>query len=146
MRQGASSSISGEGKIISNSYYTYNEATKTISIDIIKFSSTELPYGNYFQFAFKISDGVAYSSLSSWQTIGRRPLNPRLPIYNSYLNDSDNKYGAIAKNNYYKTKVTINFTNLEAASGYAKISLVEIIASYSNSSKSYSCPTTVGLN
>lgn len=146
MRQGASSSISGEGKIISNSYYTYNEATKTISIDIIKFSSSELPYGNYFQFAFKISDGVAYSSLSSWQTIGRRPLKPRLPVYNSYLNDSDNKYGAIAKNNYYKTKVIINFTNLEAASGYAKISLVEIIASYSNSSKSYSCPTTAGSN
>lgn len=136
VRTGNSTSLSGNGSIVSNSFYTYNEETKTINIPSIA-AITSIANGAYYQFAFRVSDGTAYSNKSDWQSVKRKPYLPRTPIYSGYNNHSDDSWGAIAKSNYYKENVTISFTNPTNSTSYAKISSVAITAIYGDSSKDY---------
>jgi hypothetical protein len=48
IRHSSSSSPSGNGSVLSTSYYTYNSTKKTITVNIKSLSSSILPYGNYF--------------------------------------------------------------------------------------------------
>lgn len=145
VRSGTSSSLSGEGTLVSSEYYSYNKSTGTITISIINISTTLIAEGNYFQFAFKVSDGTAESNLSEWQACKRRPKAPILPTYNNYSNHADKiSYGAEALNTFYKNYVTINFTNPSIDTAYAKISSIAVIATYGNSSKEYACSTSSG--
>ena len=143
VRTGDSTSLSGSGSLVSSSFYTYNEETKIINIPSIA-AITSIGNGKYYQFAFKVNDGTTDSTLSSWQSVKRKPLLPRLPTYSNYDNHADNSWGATAKTNYFKDRVTITFTNPSASSGYAKIDTVAIIATYSSISKEYKCSATSG--
>lgn len=137
VRSGSSTSLSGDGTLVSGNLYSYNESSKTIDIPSIV-AITSITAGHYYQFAFKVNDGSADSELTAWQTYKRKPLAPRLPTYSSYNNHAKSDYGATAKSNYYKDQVTINFTCPSASAGYAKIEKVVITATYGNSSKDYS--------
>lgn len=144
VRSGTSSTLSGNGSLVSNDYYSYNETTGTITIPIIGINTSLIAEGNYFQFAFKVSDGITESNLSDWQTYKRRPKSPALPTYNSYSNHADNSYGATATNTFYKNYVTINFTNPDADAACAKISSISVVATYGSGSKEYACSTSSG--
>lgn len=144
VRSGTSSSLSGEGTLVPSEYYSYNKSTGTITIPIISISTSLIAEGNYFQFAFKVSDGTTESNLSDWQTYKRRPKAPALPTYNSYSNHADNSYGATAINTFYKNYVTINFTNPDAEAACAKISSISVVATYGSGSKEYACSTSSG--
>lgn len=144
VRSGTSSTLSGNGSLVSNDYYSYNETTGTITIPIVGISTSLIAEGNYFQFAFKVSDGTAESNLSDWQTYKRRPKAPILPAYNSYSNHADSSYGATATNTFYKNYVTINFTNPDADAACAKISSMAVVATYGSGSKEYACSTSSG--
>lgn len=149
MRTGTSSTLTSATDQIINisSALTLNTSTKTITIDISKIPSTILPYGNYFQFSFKLLDSnKGASDQTSWLTIGQRAYQPRLPTFNSYINDSDTSSGATAKNNYYKEQVTIKGTNPSAAAGYAAISSIQIIAEHSGGTVYTDCSTTLGAS
>ena len=138
VRSGSSSSLSGDGTEITTGF-NYNSETKTINIpDITKISS--ITAGHYYQVAFKVNDGVTNSGLSKWEKceVRRKPFTPRVPTYTGYNNHAKSSYGATAKNNYYKDKVTIKFTCPSASSGYAKINSVVVEAFYNNTSKEYS--------
>lgn len=137
VRSGSSTSLSGNGTLVSESLYSYNESSQTIDIPSIV-AITSITAGYYYQFAFKVNDGSADSELTAWQSYKRKPLAPRVPTYSSYNNHAKSDYGATAKSNYYKDLVTINFTCPAAASGYAKIEKVVITATYGSSSKDYS--------
>ena len=137
VRSGSSTSLSGNGTLVSESLYSYNESSQTIDIPSIV-AITSITAGHYYQFAFKVNDGSADSELTAWQSYKRKPLVPRVPTYSSYNNHAKSDYGATAKSNYYKDLVTINFTCPTAASGYAKIEKVVITATYGSSSKDYS--------
>lgn len=144
VRSGTSSSLSGEGTLVPSEYYSYNKSTGTITIPIISISTSLIAEGNYFQFAFKVSDGTTESNLSDWQTYKRRPKAPALPTYNNYSNHADNSYGATATNTFYKNYVTINFTNPDADAACAKISSISVVATYGSGSKEYACSTSSG--
>lgn len=144
VRSGTSSTLSGNGSLVSNDYYSYNETTGTITIPIVGISTSLIAEGNYFQFAFKVSDGTAESNLSDWQTYKRRPKAPILPTYNSYSNHADSSYGATATNTFYKNYVTINFTNPNADAACAKISSMAVVATYGSGLKEYACSTSSG--
>lgn len=134
MRYSSSSSPSGNGSVLSTSYYTYNSTKKTITVNIKSLSSSILPYGNYFQLRFRVSDGATWSDYSAWQTVKRRPKTPILPTYSSYVTDAAS---TAAKKAYFKSKVTINSSYSVTDAAYAKVSSVNIIAYYSNTSKAY---------
>lgn len=144
VRSGTSSTLSGDGSLVSNDYYSYNETTGTITIPIVGINTSLIAEGNYFQFAFKVSDGTAESNLSEWQSYKRRPKAPILPTYNSYSNHADSSYGATATNTFYKNYVTINFTNPDADAACAKISSMAVVATYGSGSKEYICSTSSG--
>lgn len=144
VRSGTSSSLSGDGTLVSSDYYSYNETTGIITISITGISTSLIAEGNYFQFAFKVSDGTAESDLSDWQTYKQRPKAPILPTYSSYSNHADSSYGATATSTFYKNYVTINFTNPSADAACAKISSVAIVATYGSGSKEYACSTDSG--
>lgn len=144
VRSGTSSTLSGNGSLVSNDYYSYNETTGTITIPIIGINTSLIAEGNYFQFAFKVSDGTTESNLSDWQTYKRRPKAPALPTYNNYSNHADNSYGATATNTFYKNYITINFTNPDADAACAKISSISVVATYGSGSKEYTCSTSSG--
>lgn len=143
VRSGSSSSLSGNGTEITTGF-NYNSETKTINIpDITKISS--ITAGHYYQVAFKVKDDVTDSSLSDWSkcAVRRKPLAPRVPTYTGYSNHAVSSYGATAKSNYYKDKVTIKFTCPSASSGYAKINSVVVEAFYDDTSKEY--PVNYGV-
>lgn len=144
VRSGTSSSLSGNGTLVSSDYYSYNESTGTITIPIIGINTSLIAEGNYFQFAFKVSDGTVESNLSEWQTYKRRPKAPILPTYDNYSNHADNSYGAIATSTFYKNYVTINFTNPDVDTACAKISSIAVVATYGSGSKEYACSTSSG--
>jgi len=144
VRSGTSSALSGDGNLVSNDYYSYNETTGTITISIVGIDTDLIAEGNYFQFAFKVSDGTAESNRSEWQSYKRRPKAPVLPTYNSYSNHADSSYGATATNTFYKNYVTINFTNPSADAACAKISSMAVVATYGSGSKEYACSTASG--
>lgn len=146
IRQGDNPSPSGNGSVISSSYYTYNSSQKSITINIVSLPSSVLSYGNYFQLKFRVSDGSTWSDYSSWQTVARRPKMPILPISSG---NSINSATSNAKAGYYKDKVTINSTYSLTDAGYAKVSSVNIVAYYGSTSKSYtrsSNATTLDLS
>lgn len=147
VRSGTSTSLSGSGKQVNASYYSYNESTNTITVSITNIDTTLIGLGSYFQFAFYVSDGTAKSeNITTWSETKRRPYLPRLPQYKDYVNDSQGDNSSKAKANYYKNKVTINFSNSASAAGYAKISSISIIASYDEDSKEYNTLYTSGNN
>ena len=76
---GASSALSGDGKLVPTGQYSYNNSSKTITIPITTLSTDLVGYGSYFQFRFKVSDGSNVSDFSSWQPVGRRPSLPVSP-------------------------------------------------------------------
>lgn len=139
LRSGSSSTLSGDGSLVSTDKYTYNDSTKTITItasDIAPLVSDS----HYYQFAFTVSDGVASSTKTNWQTVARKPSAPVLPTFNSIVNDG---LTSEAKSNYYKNKVKITFTNPSNSATRAKVTSIVIVASYGGT-KEYACSTTAG--
>lgn len=113
-----------------------NTSTNTITIQINKIPQSMIPYGNLFRFAYELYDGTAGTSLRKepeGQTIARRPFKPK-PMKNiDYVTDAIDSSRAV--DGYYKRKVTINFTREEKAAGYAKLSLVQVVARYGEDQK-----------
>lgn len=145
VRTGTSSTLSGEGTQLTSGF-SYNSETRTINIPSI-FAISSIAAGQYYQFAFKVNDSVTDSNLSDWSKcpVKRKPYEPRFPTNVSYNRHADSSWGANANEGYYKNKVTVSYNNLSAASGYAKISSLEILATYDDSSpKSYPCTLTAG--
>lgn len=139
LRSGSSSTLSGDGSLVSTDKYTYNDSAKTITITASDIASL-VSDGYYYQFAFTVSDGVANSTKTSWQTVARKPSAPVLPTFNSIVNDG---LTSEAKSNYYKNKVKITFTNPSNSATRAKVTSIVIIASYGGT-KEYTCNTTAG--
>lgn len=140
VRSSSNTTFSGDGVSVPIGKDTYSQSTQTINIKLTDIMSL-VPDGYYYQFAFKVSDGISSSDLTAWQNYARKPMAPVLPIYNSYSND---KITSQAKDNYYKKYVTINFTNPANNAARAKITSLGIVAIYDNTSKEYSCSTTPG--
>ena len=124
--------------------FNYDQNTRTINIPdvglIVGAGSKTIKRGEYFQFAFKVSDGGSDSDFSKWTEARRRPYAPRCPSYANY--DVHTIANMTVKAGFYKNKVTVNYTNEEKLSGYAKITALEMIASYGNSSQPYACDFT----
>lgn len=139
LRSGSSSTLSGDGSLVSTDKYTYNDSTKTITITASDIASL-VSDSHYYQFAFTVSDGVASSIKTDWQTVARKPSAPVLPTFNSIVNDG---LTSEAKSNYYKNKVKITFTNPSDSATHAKVTSIVIIASYGGT-KEYTCSTTAG--
>lgn len=139
----SASSISGlesaTEKTVSTNKYSYNDSTKTITITTSDIASL-VADGHYYQFAFTVSDGIASSTKTSWQTYARKPSAPVLPTFSSIKNDG---LTPEAKSNYYKNKVTITFTNPANNAARAKVTSIVIIASYGGT-KEYTCDTSSG--
>lgn len=126
-------------KTVSTDKYSYNDSTKTITITASDIASL-VTDGYYYQFAFTVSDGVASSTKTSWQTYARKPSAPVLPTFSSIKNDG---LTPEAKSNYYKNKVTITFNNPTNNAARAKVTSIVIIASYGGT-KEYTCDTSSG--
>lgn len=126
-------------KTVSTDKYSYNDSTKTITITASDIASL-VTDGYYYQFAFTVSDGVASSTKTSWQTYARKPSAPVLPTFSSIKNDG---LTTEAKSNYYKNKVTITFSNPANNAARAKVTSIVIIASYGGT-KEYTCDTSSG--
>lgn len=139
LRSGSSSTLSGDGSLVSTDKYTYNDSTKTITITTSDIASL-VSDGYYYQFAFTVSDGVASSTKTNWQTVARKPSAPVLPTFNSIVNDG---LTSEAKSNYYKNKVKITFTNPSNSATRAKVTSIVIVASYGGT-KEYTCGITAG--
>lgn len=139
LRSGSSSTLSGDGNLVSTDKYTYNDSTRTITITTSDIASL-VSDGYYYQFAFTVSDGVANSTKTNWQTVARKPSAPVLPTFNSIVNDG---LTSEAKSNYYKNKVKITFTNPSNSATRAKVTSIVIVASYGGT-KEYTCSTTAG--
>lgn len=139
LRSGSSSTLSGDGSLVSTDKYTYNDSTKTITITASDIASL-VSDSHYYQFAFTVSDGVASSTKTAWQTIARKPSAPVLPTFNSIVNDG---LTSEAKSNYYKNKVKITFTNPSNSTTRAKVTSIAIVASYGGT-KEYTCSTIAG--
>lgn len=139
LRSGSSSTLSGDGNLVSTDKYTYNDSTKTITITASDIASL-VSDSHYYQFAFTVSDGVASSTKTDWQTVARKPSAPVLPTFNSIVNDG---LTSEAKSNYYKNKVKITFTNPSNSATRAKVTSIVIVASYGGT-KEYTCSTTAG--
>lgn len=139
LRSGSSSALSGDGSLVSTDKYTYNDSTKTITITTSDIASL-VSDGYYYQFAFTVSDGVASSTKTNWQTVARKPSAPVLPTFNSIVNDG---LTSEAKSNHYKNKVKITFTNPSNSATRAKVTSIVIVASYGGT-KEYACGTTAG--
>lgn len=139
LRSGSSSTLSGDGSLVSTDKYVYNDSTKTITITASDIASL-VSDSHYYQFAFTVSDGVASSTKTNWQTVARKPSAPVLPTFNSIVNDG---LTSEAKSNYYKNKVKITFTNPSNSATRAKVTSIVIVASYGGT-KEYACSTTAG--
>ena len=126
-------------KTVSTDKYSYNDSTKSITITASDIASL-VTDGYYYQFAFTVSDGVASSTKTSWQTYARKPSAPVLPTFSSIKNDG---LTTEAKSNYYKNKVTITFSNPVNNAARAKVTSIVIIASYGGT-KEYTCDTSSG--
>ena len=124
---------------VTSDKYTYNDSAKTITITASDIASL-VSDGYYYQFAFTVSDGVASSTKTSWQTYARKPSAPVLPTFSSIKNDG---LTPEAKSNYYKNKVTITFSNPANNAARAKVTSIVIIASYGGT-KEYTCDTSSG--
>lgn len=126
-------------KTVSTDKYSYNDSTKTITITTSDIASL-VTDSHYYQFAFTVSDGIASSTKTSWQTYARKPSAPVLPTFSSIQNDG---LTTEAKSNYYKNKVTITFSNPANNAARAKVTSIVIIASYGGT-KEYTCNTSSG--
>ena len=141
VRQGSGNSLSGDGILLPSSEYTYNNSTKTLTIPITKISNNYINPGNFFQFCFIVSDGTNTSDKTSWQSIGQRPKFPKLTTLNNFSTD---KISTEAMENYYREKITVQWTNPSADAVCAAISSIKILALYENSSLEFNCPTATG--
>ena len=145
VRSSDSTNLNSADEFEVNSGFSYDSNTKTINIpdiaSIIGASLKKIKAGEYFQFAIKVADGGIESDRSDWTDTKRRPYAPRLPSYNNY--DLGITEGMTVRDDYYKNKITVNYSNAASENGYAKIKLLEIVASYDNtSSQSYTCNYT----
>ena len=147
VRTGTSSALSGSGTQLTSGF-NYNQETKTISIPSIAAISA-ISAGNYYQFAFKVNDGTSDSDLSDWTkcVVKRKPKTPILPSMTSYNRHNDSSWGATAISDYYKDKVTINYTHPSVADGCAKITSLVVLVSYGTATpREYSCTSIAGAN
>ena len=124
---------------VTSDKYTYNDSAKTITITASDIASL-VSDGYYYQFAFTVSDGVASSTKTSWQSYARKPSAPVLPTFKTIKNDG---LTTEAKSNYYKNKVTITFSNPSNNAARAKVTSIVIVASYGGT-KEYTCDTSAG--
>lgn len=145
VRTGSTSSLSGNGTQLTSGF-TYNQETKTINIPSITALSS-ISAGQYYQFAFRVNDGTTDSDLSDWNkcSVKRKPLTPMVPTATGCDTHADSSWGATARNDYYKDKVTISYTNPAATAGYAKITSLVVSVSYGAAApKEYPCTSTAG--
>ena len=132
-RNGNSSSLSGNGNILSSSYYSYNSSTKTITINIMNIPTSIIGYGQYFDFSFTVTDGTYTSSTSGWLSPGRRPKLPGKPTLTSCTTD----LGTTTANGYFKQQISVNWEGPDEDAGCVATDSMQIIATHGNTSSTF---------
>lgn len=110
---------------------------KTIEIDIGKIPEDQLPRGNYFSFSYTISDGFSESQRSNWSSLKQRPFILSMDDFSEVKIINDASGDIPVFNNWFKEKITFNFTNPVAKKGYPDISTIEIYTISNNIQTSY---------
>ena len=141
LKAGSSSSSFGTEQSIPTAAITFNASSKTATININQIPTNILGYGQFFQIRFRLYDGTAYSDYTEWSGTGRRAKQPQLPGSVTFSNDAKNSQ---AKSNYFKSFVKVNATNSSTKDGYAQVTETIVIASYSNTSKTFVCSSVAG--
>ena len=137
VRKSDSTSLSGNGSVLNSSYYSYNSSTKTITIDITKLPTSVVGYGQYFDFAFTVTDGTYTSDKTGFLTAGRRPKLPNQPTLGTCRTD----IGTTTANGYFKKYIDVSWSGPSSDAGCPAISSTQLIATYGSSS---STPTITG--
>ena len=141
LKAGSSSSSFGAEQSVPTAAITFNASSKTATININQISTNILGYGQYFQIRFRLYDGTAYSDYTEWSGTGRRAKQPQLPSSITFSNDAKNSQ---AESNYFKSSVKVKATNSSTVDGYAQVIETIVIASYSNTSKTFVCSSVAG--
>ena len=131
---------------ITRTLYNFNISStlKTIEIDIGKIPEDQLPRGNYFSFSYTISDSFSESQRSNWSSLKQRPFILSVDDFPEVKIINDASGNIPVFDNWFKEKLTFNFTNPIAKKGYPDISSVEVYTISNNIQTSYTTSNEEG--